>query len=295
MFAYRKLLPMFGRRRSRPMFERFTHRARNVVVLAQEEARRFNHNYIGTEHLLLGLIRADEGLASRVLRSLDVTLEAAREQVESIIGHGEGGMGAQVPFTPRSKKVLELALRESMRLDHNYIGTEHLLLGLVREGEGVAARVLSNLDVEGGEIRAELARMLGGEPGRRLEDENREDASPEVVRNRTLFRGRVAALPVGARFEGRPRTLLVDLDYVYAVRDTGDASEAVNHDELLEDVAEILDGQEFSSIERGIMEAGEHALEHLLAVQEITISATRERQIDGRAASSITVTRTFRR
>ena len=277
------------------MFERLTFRARNVVVLAQEEARRFNHNYIGTEHLLLGLIRADEGIASRVLRSLGVTVEAAREQVETIVGYGEGGMGAQAPFTPRSKKVLELALRESMRLDHNYIGTEHLLLGLVREGEGVAARVLSNLEVEGDEIRAELARMLGGEPGRRLEDENREEPPPEVARNRMLFRGRVAALPVGARVDGRPQTLLVDLDYVYAVRDTGDASEAVDHDELLEGVAEILDGQEFRSIEIGIMEAGEHALEHFPAVQEVTIGATREREINGRAASSITVTRTFRR
>jgi ATP-dependent Clp protease ATP-binding subunit ClpC len=144
------------------MFERFTERARKVVVLAQEEARHFNHNYIGTEHLLLGLLREDEGVAARALASLNVTLDEVREQVESIVGYGEEGTGAQAPFTPRSKKVLELALREALQLGHNYIGTEHILLGLVRESEGVAARVLSNLDVDPDKVRREVVRMLGG-------------------------------------------------------------------------------------------------------------------------------------
>jgi ATP-dependent Clp protease ATP-binding subunit ClpC len=144
------------------MFERFTERARKVVVLAQEEARTFNHNYIGTEHLLLGLLREDEGVAARALSSLNVTLDEVREQVESIVGYGEEGTGGQAPFTPRSKKVLELALREALQLGHNYIGTEHILLGLVRESEGVAARVLSNLDVDPDKVRREVVRMLGG-------------------------------------------------------------------------------------------------------------------------------------
>ncbi|QIN78056.1 AAA domain-containing protein [Rubrobacter marinus] len=144
------------------MFERFTERARKVVVLAQEEARHFNHNYIGTEHLLLGLLREDEGVAARALGSLNVTLDEVREQVESIVGYGEEGTGGQAPFTPRSKKVLELALREALQLGHNYIGTEHILLGLVRESEGVAARVLSNLDVDPDKVRREVVRMLGG-------------------------------------------------------------------------------------------------------------------------------------
>ena len=144
------------------MFERFTERARKVVVLAQEEARHFNHNYIGTEHLLLGLLREDEGVAARALSSLNVTLDEVREQVESIVGYGEEGAGGQAPFTPRSKKVLELALREALQLGHNYIGTEHILLGLVRESEGVAARVLSNLDVDPDKVRREVVRMLGG-------------------------------------------------------------------------------------------------------------------------------------
>src|SRR5919202_1138059 len=144
------------------MFERFTERARKVVVLAQEEARHFNHNYIGTEHLLLGLLREDEGVAARALSSLNVALDEVREQVESIVGYGEEGTGGQAPFTPRSKKVLELALREALQLGHNYIGTEHILLGLVRESEGVAARVLSNLGVDPDKVRREVVRMLGG-------------------------------------------------------------------------------------------------------------------------------------
>ena len=148
------------------MFERFTERARKVVVLAQEEARHFNHNYIGTEHLLLGLLREDEGVAARALSSLNVTLDEVREQVESIVGYGEEGTGGQAPFTPRSKKVLELALREALQLGHNYIGTEHILLGLVRESEGVAARVLNNLDVDPDKVRREVVRMLGGGRGR---------------------------------------------------------------------------------------------------------------------------------
>ena len=148
------------------MFERFTERARKVVVLAQDEARHFNHNYIGTEHLLLGLLREDEGVAAQALSSLNVTLDVVREQVESIVGYGEEGTGAQAPFTPRSKKVLELALREALQLGHNYIGTEHILLGLVRESEGVAARVLSNLDVDPDKVRREVVRRLGGGRGR---------------------------------------------------------------------------------------------------------------------------------
>jgi ATP-dependent Clp protease ATP-binding subunit ClpC len=122
------------------MFERFTERARQVVVLAQDEARTLKHNYIGTEHILLGLLREEEGLAARVLRSLDITVEEVRAQVARIIGQGDEPPDANVPFTPRAKKVLELALREALSLGDNYIGTEHILLALVRENEGVAAR-----------------------------------------------------------------------------------------------------------------------------------------------------------
>jgi ATP-dependent Clp protease ATP-binding subunit ClpC len=130
------------------LFERFTERARQVVVLAQEEARQLKHNYIGTEHILLGLLREEEGLAARVLESLDITVERVRAQVVRIVGSGEEVTSGQIPFTPRAKKVLELALREALQLGHTYIGTEHILLGLVREGEGIAAQVLVELGAD---------------------------------------------------------------------------------------------------------------------------------------------------
>ncbi len=148
------------------MFERFTERARQVVVLAQEEARGLKHNYIGTEHLLLGLLREEEGVAARVLDSLQISTEEVRAAVVRIVGTGEEVATGQIPFTPRAKKVLELALREALSLGHNYIGTEHILLGLIREDEGVAARILLDLDAEPEKIRNEVMRTLSG-PTRR--------------------------------------------------------------------------------------------------------------------------------
>ncbi len=149
------------------MFERFTERARQVVVLAQEEARRLSHNYIGTEHILLGLLREEEGLAARVLESLDVTIERVRTEIRRLVGSGEEVTSGQIPFTPRAKKVLEIALREALSLGHNYIGTEHILLGLVREDEGVAARILLSFDLDAERIRNEVIRALTG-PGERV-------------------------------------------------------------------------------------------------------------------------------
>src|ERR1700746_2336475 len=149
------------------MFERFTERARQVVVLAQEEARTLKHNYIGTEHILLGLLREEEGLAARVLESLDITVERVRAQVVRIVGSGEEVTSGQIPFTPRAKKVLERARREAQSLGHNYIGTQHILLGLVRENEGVAARILLDFDADSEKIRNEVIRMLSGPGGRR--------------------------------------------------------------------------------------------------------------------------------
>ena len=148
------------------MFERFTERARQVVVLAQEEARELKHNYIGTEHLLLGLLREGDGVAARVLSGLEVSLEDVRGEIMRIVGEGEHEAQGQIPFTPRAKKVLELALREALSLGHNYIGTEHILLGLVRESEGVAARILNDLDADADRIRQEVMRVLSG-PTRR--------------------------------------------------------------------------------------------------------------------------------
>jgi ATP-dependent Clp protease ATP-binding subunit ClpA len=142
------------------MFERFTERARKVVMLAQDEARHFNHDFIGTEHILLGLVK-EEGAAARTLASLGVTLDAVRKQVVEIVGYGEPSPSSQAPFTPRSKHVLELALREALQLGHNYVGTEHLLLGLVRQNDGVAARILSNLGLDADGVRRALITMFG--------------------------------------------------------------------------------------------------------------------------------------
>ena len=147
------------------MFERFTDRARRVVVLSQEEARLLNHNYIGTEHLLLGLIHEGQGVAAKALESLGIRLEALRSQVEEAIGRGQRAPSGHLSFTPRAKKVLELSLRESQQLGHDYIGTEHLLLGLVREGEGVAAQVLVKLGADLSRARAQVIQLLSGSAG----------------------------------------------------------------------------------------------------------------------------------
>jgi ATP-dependent Clp protease ATP-binding subunit ClpC len=142
------------------VFERFTERARQVVVIAQSEARALKHNYIGTEHLLLGLLREEEGVAARVLYSLGVTVEEVRTQVARIVGEGDEVAGGQMPFTRRSKKVLELSLREALDLGHNYIGTEHILLGLMREGEGVAVQILVDVGTSPAVVRDEVLRLL---------------------------------------------------------------------------------------------------------------------------------------
>src|SRR6186997_3042265 len=148
------------------MFERFTDRARRVVVLAQEEARMLNHNYIGTEHILLGLIHEGEGVAAKALESLSISLDGVREQVQEIIGQGQQAPSGHIPFTPRAKKVLELSLREALQLGHNYIGTEHILLGLIREGEGVAAQVLVKLGADLNKVRQQVIQLLSGYQGK---------------------------------------------------------------------------------------------------------------------------------
>jgi hypothetical protein len=154
------------------MFERYTDRARRVVVLAQEEARMLNHNYIGTEHILLGLIHEGEGVAAKALESLGISLDAVRQQVEEIIGRGQQAASGHIPFTPRAKKVLELSRREAEQLGHTYVGTEHILLGLIREGDGVAAQVLVQLGADLNRVRQRVIELISGQqlqpqPGRR--------------------------------------------------------------------------------------------------------------------------------
>ncbi|HMJ00630.1 MAG TPA: Clp protease N-terminal domain-containing protein [Gaiellaceae bacterium] len=144
------------------MFERFTEGARQAVVVAQDEAHGLKHNYIGTEHILLGLLREEKGLAARALESLDITLEEVRAQIARIVGQGDEVTTGQIPFTPRAKKVLDLALREALSLGHNHIGTEHILLGLVRENEGVAAWILLDFGADAEKIRNEVISFLSG-------------------------------------------------------------------------------------------------------------------------------------
>jgi ATP-dependent Clp protease ATP-binding subunit ClpC len=148
------------------LFERFTERSRQVLVLAQDEARHFKHNYIGTEHILLGLLREGDGLAAQVLAGFDVTLDEVRSQVARLVGEGDEIASGQIPFTPRAKKVLELALREALQLQSSFIGTEHLLLGIARENQGVAARILLDFDVDADKIRKSVEDALGGRAAR---------------------------------------------------------------------------------------------------------------------------------
>jgi prophage maintenance system killer protein len=169
--SMRTWLPARRRRARRPRtspaapFERFTGRARQVVVLAQEEARMLDHNYIGTEHLLLGLIREGDGLAARALESLGISLDAVRKQVAEIIGHGQQAPSGHIPFTPRAKKVLQLGRDEARDLGHSYVGTEHILLGLIREGSGVAGQVLTHLGASHGRIREQVMRLAAEHGG----------------------------------------------------------------------------------------------------------------------------------
>jgi ATP-dependent Clp protease ATP-binding subunit ClpA len=150
------------------VFERFTERARQVVVLAQDEARALGHNYLGTEHILLGLLREDEGLAARMLESFGIRLEEVRAKVVRLVGQGDEVVTGQIPFTKHATRVLELALREALSLGHNYIGTEHILLGLIRENESVAARILLDYDADGEKVRGEVIRMLRSQSGERF-------------------------------------------------------------------------------------------------------------------------------
>ncbi len=213
------------------MFERFTDRARHVVVLAKEEARLLNHNWIGTEHLLLGLIRQGDSVAARVLESLGISLQAVRHEVEEIIGQGEQVPSEEIPFTPRSKKVLEQALRESLQLRDNYIGPEHILLGLMREGDGVAAQVLIKLGANLNRVRQQVIQLLHGYQGKEPKSARRwpqEGAQVTEVQARLdAVEGRLAALE--QRVGTGPDTSDLDEQIVQVCREKESAIDAKDY------------------------------------------------------------------
>lgn len=246
------------------MFERFTERARQVVVLAQEEARSklLKHDYIGTEHLLLGLLREEQGLAAHVLRSFDITIERARVQIVRIVGPGQEVSSGQIPFTPRAKAVLEAAIAESRRLGHSYVGTEHVLLGLIGNREAVATRILRDCDADTEKIRAEVMRMLAGptgrrrsavaagppQPARRVQTESeqsnpttRAEIDPEpdaAVRSTAMTVTEARALAVQAHSDQRDRDGSFHIAHVARVAETVPADDSQQRVAWLHDVVE---------------------------------------------------------
>ena len=293
--ALQRSFGRYPRTEDRASFEKFTERARKVVVLAQDEARHFNHNYIGTEHLLLGLIREEEGIAARALGEFGVHLDEAREQVESIVGHGEEALSPHLPFTPRTNKVLQLALRESLQLDHDYVGTEHVLLGLVRESEGVAARVLSNLDVDPDAVRREVVRLL---PDRGDEYDSLDATERRVEEEEVgwkLFRGRVEGLRAELDLP-RPLTVSVDADYAYRVSaDLTDDSTTVEPGDVADLLRAGLRETEARTLEAVITMLGESLLNTFPAMIEDTVTISGVPEPTDRSAPTFSVSATFRR
>jgi FolB domain-containing protein len=277
------------------MSERFTERARKVVVLAQEEARHFNHNYIGTEHLLLGLLQEDNGGADRVLNSLNIALDEVREQVKIIVGYGRERTVSCPPFTPRSKKVLDLALREAWQLGYSYIDTEHILLGLVREPEGVAARVLSKLGIDSDKVRREVVRMLGG--GWEIEQGNNRPVNVRI----TLFRARVEGLMVNARCgvteeeRATPQPLRVDLSYLYDAEEGDELSKTVDYGTIIEGVVALLEREEFKLLETGVCMVGGYVMNGFSSLREVTVAVTKLNVPTHREVSGVSVEATFGR
>jgi dihydroneopterin aldolase len=244
------------------LFERFTDRARRVVVLAQQESRLLNHNYIGTEHILLGLLHEGEGVAARALELLGIDLVSVRQQVTEIIGQGDQSATGHVPFTPRAKKVLELSLRESRQLGHNYIGTEHILLGLIREGEGVAAQVLQRFEIDLPKVRQQVIELLstaGEEPPPTARLVPRGPDRIEV-RGLRVF-GHHGAMPEEQQ-EGQEFLIDVTLHLSLAAAGASDQLEhTVDYHQLAERVAERVAEERWNLLERVAERVAELAME----------------------------------
>ena len=310
------------------MFEKFTERARRAVVLSLEEARRMEHDYIGTEHLLLGLLREEKGVAARALSPFNVTLDRVREQIQNIVGYGDEGTGGgsrlgwasifgkrksgnTFTFTRRSKRVLESARGEALQLGHDYIGTEHLLLGLLRQSDSIAVRVLSNLEVDPDEVRQEAVRMLGGSRTSLHRD-------GENLLWPVAYRTRVTSLEVNALCgspdaeKAKRQKLFVSLEVGYTdygpdspgqaerlteeeqrvASSTGELG--INLEDILEGVVETLEQEWFGTLEEVVNRAGRYVLDRL-PVPDVTVSVVRPARDTGRKVPEICVEGTFTR
>jgi ATP-dependent Clp protease ATP-binding subunit ClpA len=292
--ALRRSFGRYPRPGGRASFERFTGPARKVVVLAQDEARRFNHNYIGTEHLLLGLIQEEKGIAARALGTLGVDLDQDREQVESIVGYGEEGTGAQAPFTLRTIKVLELALREALQLGHDYVGTEHVLLGLAGESEGVAARVLLNLDVDPDAVRREVIKKLP-DAGDALDPFDEAEREMEELEHRTLFRGRVGGIRAEVDLP-RPVTVAADADYANRTQaEPSRGTTAVEPGTVVDQMRAGLQEADARGLEAVVAALGGRLLGAFPAMLEVTVTVSGAPEPADPPGTTFSVSATFRR
>lgn len=278
------------------MRECSTSPARRALVWADEEARGLGHGYVGTEHLLLGLLR--EEVTPRVLEALAIEPTTAREQVIRVVGRCETGTGDRRPLTPRARRALELAEKEALRLGYEYAETGHILLGLVRESKGAAAQVLYSMGADEESVRREVSRIL--EDGRETKGESvgRVAGALQAGHART-FRARVEGLVVNVRCgatdeeRARPQTLRVDLDYLYGAGEGDELSETVDYGAIVEGVADLLERREFKLLEAGARMVGGHVMNRFPPVREVTVSVAKLNVPTGREVSEISVEATF--
>jgi dihydroneopterin aldolase len=277
--------------------DRFTRSGRRVVTLADEEARSLGHKYVGTEHLLLGLLREQEGVAVRALEALGVAPDRVRERVVHTVGSHEVGTGDhRRPLTPRARRALELASEEALHLGHDYVGAEHLLLGLVRESKGVAAQVLYKLGVDPDGIRREVVRALDSRK-KTAEGVDRAVSPSRVMVFRTQVEGLVVQARCGVADEerARPQALRVDLDYVYEAGGEDDLLGTVDYEAVIEGVAGLLEREEFRLLETGARMVGEHILGRFPSIREVTVTVTKLQVPVAREVSGVSVEATFGR
>ena len=280
------------------MHDRFTHSGRGVVVLAGDEARQLGHRYIGTEHLLLGLLGEQKGVVTRTLKALGVTLDKAREQVICVVGRRVADAeGCQRPLTPRARKVLEVALKEALGLGCEYAGAEHILLGLVAEPQSIAAQVLYKLGVYPDGVRREVVRVLGSceKPVGGV------DYTADSLLRAAAFRARVEGLMVQARCgvtdeeRSKPQALRVNLDYLYQAAEGDDLLNTVDYGALIEGVAALLEREEFRLLETAARMVGEYALSRFPSVWEVTVVLTKLQVPVARQLSVVSVETTLGR